>query len=104
MFSAYTAIVTITPKYAMDIGLNKADASLLISAIGVANIIGRVAAGFISNKPQVCSLYLIAGALFGGCVALCFLSFTDVFVWLLLEAAVLGACVGEKCDQDNINS
>lgn len=47
----------------MDIGIESADASFLLSVVGIANTIGRVILGYISDKPWVNRLWLYNGAL-----------------------------------------
>lgn len=48
---------------ALELGIPSADASFLLSVVGIANTIGRVILGYISDKPWLNRLWLYNGAL-----------------------------------------
>ena len=48
---------------ALDLDIESQDASFLIAVIGIANTIGRIILGYISDKPWLNRLYLYNSAL-----------------------------------------
>ncbi|XP_055939891.1 monocarboxylate transporter 14-like [Argiope bruennichi] len=79
------------------IGLNIANetyASFLISIIGIANTIGRVVLGYLSDRSFINRLWLYNGSLALCGFATAFSSFCLSYEWMAVYAAVFGATSG----------
>lgn len=62
-------------------GMSTTQASYLLSIIGIANTLGRIVLGYISDKPWVNRLFVYSGCLFAcGCGNVQIISFTLFFV------------------------
>lgn len=76
------------------LGINKKNASLLISTIGAANTIGRIVLGYISDKPWVNRLHV-----YNICLTICgvatALSALCLDFWsLAVYASIFGFTIG----------
>ncbi|GBO14014.1 hypothetical protein AVEN_61537-1, partial [Araneus ventricosus] len=79
------------------IGLNIANetyASFLISIIGIANTVGRVVLGYLSDRSFINRLWLYNGSLALCGFATAFSSFCLTYEWMAVYAAVFGATSG----------
>ncbi|XP_049762295.1 monocarboxylate transporter 9 [Schistocerca cancellata] len=79
-------------------GISKESASYLLSAVGIANTVGRVLLGYISDKPWVNRLYI-----YNGCLAICGIAtamsvlchdFYSMAVYCCVFGFTIGAYVG----------
>ena len=77
-------------------GLTKEQGALLISQIGIANTVARVACGFVSDLPWVDALLLNNCALVLAGVATCLFPFCNSFLTLSISCIVFGCGIG-KC-------
>lgn len=51
-------IIVVSQDRALDMGISSADASFLLSIIGIVNTVGRIVLGYISDKPWLNRLWL----------------------------------------------
>lgn len=82
------------PDRAHEYGINKTDATFLISVIGIANTIGRVVFGWMADKPWVNRLMLYNTSLFICGVATALSPLNNSYPFLVCYAAVFGAFIG----------
>uniref|UniRef100_A0A8W8IN66 Monocarboxylate transporter 13 n=1 Tax=Magallana gigas TaxID=29159 RepID=A0A8W8IN66_MAGGI len=82
------------PDRAHEYGINKTDATNLISVIGIANTISRVVFGWMADKPWVNRLMLYNTALFICGVATALSPLNNSYPFLICYAAVFGASMG----------
>ena len=90
-------MLSILPDFAVLNGKTKTQASLLLSLIGVANVLGRLLAGFLADRPQIDSLWVNTAALFTGGLANILIPFTTAFPLLAIEAFTFGLSLGKQC-------
>lgn len=83
------------PDRAHEYGINKTDATFLISVIGIANTIGRVVFGWMADKPWVNRLMLYNTSLFICGVATALSPLNNSYPFLVCYAAVFGAFIGK---------
>jgi len=79
---------------ALDLGISSPDASFLIAVIGIANTIGRIILGYISDKPWLNRLYLYNAALTIAGIATALSAFCTTYTTMVIYAAVFGASIG----------
>lgn len=79
---------------ALELGIPSGDASFLLSVVGIANTIGRVILGYISDKPWLNRLWLYNGALTVCGLATAFSAFCDDYVSLIVYCASFGFTIG----------
>ncbi|XP_012944665.1 monocarboxylate transporter 4 [Aplysia californica] len=84
---------TYMPTYAMDMGSDSWSAAFLISVIGITNIVGRVAVGFVSDLPCADCLLINNVALIIGGVATLFVPFYSQYYILAIYCAVFGTSI-----------
>lgn len=77
------------------LGINKQNASLLISTIGAANTIGRIILGYISDKPWVNRLHVYNTCLTICGVATALSAFCTDFWSLAIYASIFGFTIGK---------
>ncbi|XP_048745466.2 monocarboxylate transporter 9-like [Ostrea edulis] len=82
------------PDRAHEVGINKTDATFLVSVIGIANTIGRVVFGWMADKPWVNRLMLYNTSLFICGIATALSPLSDSYPFLIGYAAVFGAFIG----------
>ncbi|XP_033759355.1 LOW QUALITY PROTEIN: monocarboxylate transporter 7-like [Pecten maximus] len=82
------------PDRALESGISKTDAALLVSVIGIANTIGRVVFGWMADQKWVNRLMLYNTALTICGVATALSPLHNSFEFLLCYAAVFGAFIG----------
>lgn len=82
------------PDRAHEYGINKTDATNLISVIGIANTIGRVVFGWMADKPWVNRLMLYNTSLFICGLATALSPLSNSYPFLVCYAAVFGAFIG----------
>lgn len=80
---------------AESLGIDKHNASLLISTIGAANTIGRIILGYISDKPWINRLHV-----YNICLTICGVSTAlSAFCWefwgLAVYATIFGFTIGK---------
>ncbi|PAA81038.1 hypothetical protein BOX15_Mlig025363g2 [Macrostomum lignano] len=83
-----------TPDRAMQAGYSATQSALLLSVIGVANMIGRLAFGLLSDRPGVNKPALYATALAVAGAALFFSFISEVYAFMAVYCAVFGVFVG----------
>lgn len=76
------------------LGINKRNASLLISAIGAANTVGRIILGYISDKPWINRLHV-----YNICLTVCGIAtaasvYANEFFGLMAYSCVFGFTIG----------
>ena len=76
------------PAHAISIGHSEADATFLISILGIANIVFRVACGWLSDQPWLDCLVLHNAALVAGGVGTILIPFYQPY-WLLVLYCLL---------------
>lgn len=81
------------------LGINKKNASFLISTIGAANTIGRIILGYISDKPWVNRLHVYNCCLTICGVATALSAFCTDFWSLAVYASIFGFTIGMLCKQ-----
>ncbi|OWF56683.1 monocarboxylate transporter 7-like [Mizuhopecten yessoensis] len=82
------------PDRALEAGISKTDAALLVSVIGIANTIGRVVFGWMADQKWVNRLMLYSTALTICGIATALSPLSNSFEYLLVYAAVFGAFIG----------
>ena len=83
------------PDYARKRGLSSAQGAFLISIIGIANTIGRIICGYISDKSWADPLKIYNVALIVGGSATLTVPWLDSYPLLATYAAVFGFSVGK---------
>ena len=86
---------TFLPDRAIILGIHENRAAFLIAVIGIANTVGRVVFGWLSDRPFVNRLWLYNAALTlcGICTALS--AFCKTYEWLIAYAASFGVFIGK---------
>jgi len=79
---------------ALDLNIDSQDASFLIAVIGIANTVGRIILGYISDKPWLNRLFLYNSALTISGIATALSAFCTTYTTLVIYAAVFGATIG----------
>jgi len=93
LWTSHAAVLGILPDFAVQQGIPSMYASLLLSVIGISNIIGRIVAGWLADMPRVSVVALNAGALFVGGVINFMIPYTTNYSMLAAEAAIFGLCM-----------
>ena len=104
LFPAHASVLSILPDYAVQRGVGKAQAGLLLSVIGISNIVGRLVAGYLADRPQLDVIVINAGALLVGGITCFAIPATDKYPLLVAEAAVFGLCMGKTPPMDCISN
>ncbi len=86
---------TFLPDRAIGLGINDDKAAFLIAVIGIANTIGRVVFGWLSDRPFINRLWLYNAALTlcGTCTF--FSAFFHTYEWLIAYSASFGCFIGK---------
>ena len=84
------------PTLCIDLGIPAAKAAFLISIIGIANTVGRVVVGFVSDQPWADCLLINNVALVIGGLATCFVPFLSSFPLFASYTFVFGSCIGTR--------
>ena len=92
-------VFSFLPALGTSKGLNQSEASLLISAVGIGDIIGRFSAGFIMDQPWVVPEIFYGGVLFVCAGAAVVMTCVNGFVWFSLAGAVYGCFGGVSISQ-----
>ncbi|GAB6027761.1 hypothetical protein CHUAL_001998 [Chamberlinius hualienensis] len=79
--------------YAINVEVSKEDAAFLFSVIGIANTVGRVFSGWVSDRPNVNALFITNVALTTGGLATAFVPFLRSYHLLLVYSAVFGLAI-----------
>jgi len=79
---------------ALDLDINSQDASFLIAVIGIANTVGRIIIGYVSDKPWLNRLFLYNIALTISGIATALSAYCVTYTTLVIYAAVFGATIG----------
>jgi len=79
---------------ALDLNIEDSDASMLIAIIGLANTIGRIILGYVSDKPWINRLWLYNSALTICGIATALSALCVDYNSLAIYAAVFGATIG----------
>ncbi|KAJ8309968.1 hypothetical protein KUTeg_011833 [Tegillarca granosa] len=82
------------PDRAKDAGIDENKGAFLVSVIGIANTVGRVIFGWISDKPWVNRLMLYNTALTICGIATALSPVSDSYEFLVVYAAIFGAFIG----------
>ena len=93
--SVQSVPITYIPDLAISKGIPRTDAALLISVIGVTNIMGRIVAGFIVDFLKMPSLVVYTVALFVAAVINFMFPLCNSFALLAVCAGLFGLCMGE---------
>ena len=91
----FTPFVYTTAK-AISIGEERDQATLLISMIGIANTVGRVAAGWFSDRPWANALQINNVALILAGVTSCVVPYLNNYPLLAIYCVVFGLCIGKN--------
>ena len=85
---------TFLPSQMIKAGIKASDASLVISIIGICNMIGRLTGGLATDHPKVgpCKAYITATGIIA--VSFAMLPFCSTFVHFAVVAAFYGYCIG----------
>ncbi|KAL8616130.1 hypothetical protein ACOMHN_066617 [Nucella lapillus] len=81
------------PTLTHEQGISKSDAALLISIIGMANTVGRVLAGYVSDQPWADCLLINNGALVTGGVTTCCVPFFRKYALFAGYSYLFGTCI-----------
>ena len=73
----------------------------IISTIGITNTLGRIAAGYVSDKPWADCIIINAVALVVGGVATLFVPFYRYYAVLICYALLFGFCIGEQSKKNS---
>lgn len=84
---------TYIPDLAEDFGMSSSQSAWLISTIGILNCIGRICAGYVSDKPWADCIVINIVALIAGGVTTMFVPFYSVYWILLLYTILFGSCI-----------
>lgn len=93
MIIAVYATYVYLPMMGLHVGLTPAHSSLLISAIGVTNTVGRVASGWLADRPRVSPLVVsIVASAAGGLMPIAMV-LTQSYPALLVLCAAFGLVI-----------
>ncbi|OWA50050.1 putative Monocarboxylate transporter 12 [Hypsibius exemplaris] len=86
--------IYLVDKGEKEVGMPYADASWLLSIIGIANIVGRIGFGYLSDQPRVNRLWLYNIAVMIAGAAMCVMFLCDNALKLQLFATFFGTFIG----------
>ena len=92
----YTPFVYIYEKAVVEVRVSRAEASLILSVLGVCNTLGRLAVGLLADRPSVDPVLVHNVAAVAAGLLTCLVSVFFRFELLCLYAAVFGVCIGEQ--------
>ena len=92
----FTPFVYVAEKAVKDIQVSKAQASLVISVLGVSNTVGRVVAGLLADRSWVDAVLLHNVAAVAAGLLTCLVSVIFSFELLCIYAALFGALIGSR--------
>lgn len=81
------------PDHAEGLGYSREKGTMLLSVLGITNTIGRVLAGWISDRPWADCLMINNISLIIGGIATILCPFCTTYVLLVLYACVFGMCI-----------
>ena len=79
---------------ALKLGISFNTATFLLSVIGIANTVGRILVGWMSDRPWADCLIIHNVALIIGGIATGFVPFMPNYVILCIYCATFGFCIG----------
>lgn len=79
---------------AVETGYSKTHAAMLLSMLGITNTVGRVVAGWVSDRPWADCLLINNVALIVGGLSTMAVPFLDEYWMLVAYATVFGLCIG----------
>ena len=80
----------------MELGVGWGSATFLLSYIGIANTLGRIVIGWISDRPWIDCLVIHNFALIVGGIATAFAPYLPTYLLLVVYCFVFGFCIGKK--------
>ncbi len=86
---------TFLPDRANILGIHENRGAFLIAVIGIANTVGRVVFGWLSDRPFINRLWLYNGALTVCGVSTALSAFCRTYEWLVAYAACFGCFIGK---------
>ena len=88
-----------TQKAINELGVEKADASLILSLLGACSTVSRIITGLLADLPQIDCIILHNGAAIIAGVATCFVPLLNSYPLLMAYGAVFGTFTGTSaCD------
>ena len=100
--SGFFVPFTYLPDMAITFGMSRDQAAFLVSIIGIANTVARVACGWVSDRPWADCLLINNCALVIGGVMTMLCPFCLTYPLLGTYSFVFGSCIG-KSDNDDGN-
>ncbi|XP_005104289.2 uncharacterized protein LOC101856201 [Aplysia californica] len=93
MWTAQSVSLTYLPDLAVSLNIGRSDAAFLISIVGIANVLGRLLAGFITDCFRLPSIWLYVVALLMAAVTNLAFPFCNSYIFLQISCAVFGLCM-----------
>lgn len=99
LFSVQSVPLTYIPDLGVSKQLPTSQAAMLISIVGIANIIGRVLSGIITDVFQVRSIVTYTLTLLTASLVNFLLPWCDSFATMAICSSVFGLCMGKYTDR-----
>lgn len=86
-------VYTYLPSIGRYLGFSSSQASLVISGVGISNTVGRIAFGWITDRPEVSAMGITAAALILGSIPVSMIPTTGVYPVLVTVSALFGLII-----------
>lgn len=93
-FCGYPNIFIMLPPHCKNIGMSKREAAMLVSVIGILDVVGRVFFGWFSDLNLISKRYIFCWSMAIAGVALVVVPFVDSFVGLAILCGIIGVFAG----------
>ena len=93
-FSGFSGLSISIPSHAQDLGFSRTEGAFLISIVGIADLFGRVSAGWFADLKLIKTSYIIMLAELIACVSAALLTLSSDYIWLCVWCAFLGMSTG----------
>ncbi|CAH1792740.1 unnamed protein product [Owenia fusiformis] len=93
-WTAQSTVMNFIPEYVVLQGLTKENAAMLVSTVGITNVLGRLTTGWLCDRPHMDCKVINATALICGGFSMVILPFTANYAFLICLCAVFGFCMG----------
>ena len=94
MFSGYPTLYVMIPDHAKHLKIEKTQAALLVSILGLMDLIGRIAVGFAADFKFVEKRYLFTGCTAMSGITICFIPLVSDFISLAILCGLAGLFAG----------
>ena len=96
IFTGFFVPFIYLPDKSKNMGFSPSKGALLLSILGITNTVGRILAGWISDRPWADCLMINNISLIIGGLATMFCPFCNSYTQLVIYSCVFGLCIGES--------